>query len=677
MRKIRLLCSVLAAFLLCLSLGEPVSASQATSYTYSLDEDYYFVRTQDAYLPDKTLTDLGLSGPEDIFIDKDNVMYIADSGNHRVLLYDIDTAQICGELTHEEFSAPKGLFVTDSGDIYVADSKAKAVFVFYKDLSLKKVYYKPDSPAFADTPYEPCKVAVDNRRNIYIIGEGVSNGIIQISDSGDFLGFFAVNKTKLTWYQKMQSIFFTKEQLANLLDRNPPTFSNLCIDERGIVHSTTMGSRFDGMKKHRTDGGNIYASGMVWGLDNYTDICVNSEGVVFACSKDGHIVVYTPSGECIFLFGASYFGKDVAGLYTALSTIALDRDGNLWSADSYKGYIQSFSPTEYSGMVYASLDLFEQGRYDDALASWTEVLKLNQMSLLAHDGIGKAYLYNRDYTKAMEHFRVSANRTSYSDAFWETRNIWLQKYLQYFVIGFFLLFLLVKLERKIDKKQRVKGAFRQCKERLRMVPVLGEIMYACRIPFHPIERYYDIRVKKNGDARAATVLYVLFFGVYMLYSTGKGYIYQMVKVENMDINAIVMGFFVITGLFVLCNWLVSSINDGEGDFKKIYITVTYGCVPCMLSLLAITGMSYILTYNETFLLDLLMIVGVVWSLILIFIGLQTIHNYSGKETVRSIFLTIVFMAIIAVVVLVIMIMWDQVWQFITSVGRELVRNVLS
>jgi hypothetical protein len=327
-------------------------------------------------------------------------------------------------------------------------------------------------------------------------------------------------------------------------------------------------------------------------------------------------------------------------------------------------------------MVYNSLDLFEQGRYDDALKSWTDVLRLNQMSLLAHDGIGKAYLYNREYENAMEHFKVSANRVSYSDAFWEVRNTWLQHYLSYVMLGILGLFILSKIVSAIDKKHKIKQAKAVLKAKLSSLPVIGEIMYACRIPFHPFDRYYDIRVEKNGDAVTASILYVAFFGAYMLFTVGKGYIYQVTKVENMDINAIVLGFFAISGLFVLCNWLVSSINDGEGTLKKVYILVAYGSVPAGLSLLAVTGLSYVMTLNETFILSLILFVGIAWSLILIFIGLQVIHDYSGKETVRSILITFLFMLIIAVVLLVVIIMWDQVWKFIESVWKELIRNVI-
>ena len=68
----------------------PVAASQATSYSYTLDDEGELVRTQDAYLPDRTITNLGLSDPEDMIIDDENNAYIVDTGNARVLVYNLD-----------------------------------------------------------------------------------------------------------------------------------------------------------------------------------------------------------------------------------------------------------------------------------------------------------------------------------------------------------------------------------------------------------------------------------------------------------------------------------------------------------------------------------------------------------------------------------------------------------
>ena len=93
------------------------------------------------------------------------------------------------------------------------------------------------------------------------------------------------------------------------------------------------------------------------------------------------------------------------------------------------------------------------------------------------------------------------------------------------------------------------------------------------------------------------------------------------------------------------------------------------------ALLTVTLISHALTYNEAFLLTLVMIAGVAWSAAVIFIALQTIHQYSFKETVFSLVLTLMFMLIIAIVCIILSMMWNSLSSFVTSVGKELVYNV--
>ena len=93
------------------------------------------------------------------------------------------------------------------------------------------------------------------------------------------------------------------------------------------------------------------------------------------------------------------------------------------------------------------------------------------------------------------------------------------------------------------------------------------------------------------------------------------------------------------------------------------------------AMLATIGLSYVLTYNESFILTVIMIVGVGWSIAVIFEGLATVHDYDFSHTVLSLIITFVFMLIAAIVVLVVIIMWEQLYNFITTVGKEIYRNV--
>ena len=661
----------------------PVGASQATSYTYTLDDQDEMVRTQDAYLPDKTITDLGLSEPSDMVIDENNIAYIVDTGNQRIVVYDLNTEKVVkemkkGTINSDEFTGfetPKGIFRTNEGELYIADSGAKTVFRFTKDFEFVRRYDKPTAPIFADTNYEPSKVAVDSGNNLYIVSEGVYAGIIQLANTGEFLGYFTSNKSILTPQQMFLKLIYTKEQQkkSEILNTLPSTFSNVYVDRQGTAYSTCMGKGNDLLKKHSTNGTNMF--GDVKTPSALTDVTTDENGIIYACDSHGYVWVYTSQGEVIFEFGEQAEDTDISGLYSSLMTIAVDNKGNIWTADSEKGILQSFNPTEYATTIYRALDEYENGDYDDALTDWNYVLRLNQMSVLAHNGVAKAYYNDEEYDKAMEHFEIAGNRDGYSNAFWEVRNKAIQKGLGTFPIIVIVLIILKVVISFVDRDKKIRKAKRALGKKLKNTPVIGEIGYAFKCAKHPIDRYYDIRVHKNGSMIAATIIYIVFFGVYMLYQTQKGFIYQYTKVEDMDMGAVVVGFFAILILFIVCNFLVTSITDGDGTLKQVYMIPAYGVMPAMISMLVTIGMSYVLTYNESFILTTIMAIGVCWSIATIFEGLATVHDYDFKHTVLSLIITVVFMLIAAIVVLVVIIMWEQLKDFLLTVGKEIIRNV--
>ena len=428
------------------------------------------------------------------------------------------------------------------------------------------------------------------------------------------------------------------------------------------------------MKKHSTNGTNMFNNPIITS-DALTDVTVDDNGIIYTCDTKGYIWIYTMSGEMIFNFGEEAGEKDVSGLFSSLTTIAIDKEGNIWGADSEKGFLQSFTPTEYATTIYRALNEYENGDYEEALEDWSYVLRLNQMSVLAHNGVAKAYYNYEEYDQAMEHFEIAGNREGYSDAFWEVRNKSLQKNLSTALIIIILLIVLKIVIGIIDKEKVIKRKRRELGQKLKKLPVIGEIGYAFRCARHPIDRYYDIRVGKNGSPLTALIIYIVFFGVYMLYQTSKGFIYQYTDVEDMDMGAVVVGFFAILILFIICNYLVTSITDGDGTLKQVFMIPAYGLMPAMFSMLITIGMSYVLTYNESFILTVIMIIGVAWTVAVIFSGLSTVHDYDFKKMVLSLIITVVFMLIAAIVVLVVIIMWEKLYDFLLTVGKEIIRNV--
>lgn len=673
----KILTVIIVSFVLCFTSIVTIAASPATSRTRTLNANFDIVWTQDAFLPRRTVTNLNLRSPQDAVFNEQDHVFIADRDNARIVVYDTVYDKVLQIITHPSMRAPSGIALSDEGDIYVADPIAEIVLRFSKDGNLIETFTRPTSLAFGDTTFKPHKISVDNRRNMYIISEGVYNGVIQLSNAGEFLGYFTSNRVRLTVAQILQDIFFTQAQRDLLARRVPTTFTNVFIDNRGAVYTTTMGTYIHAVKKHNTAGENLFDNQFVFGPNDLIDVVTDDRGIVYAVSKSGLIYVYSSDGYFIFTFGSSYANQDIAGLFSSISAVEVDSQGQLWVLDGEKSFLQSFRPTEYATQIFSAIDYFNQGRFEEASTLWRSVLRLNQMSSLAHNGMGMSYMFTEQYEDAMFHFSIAGNRYQYSQAFWEVRNQWLQSNLANILLGLIVFFMVMAITKKWRHKTQWLRIVKDTVKSIANIKIISDVLFVFAFIRHPIDSFYDLKIGKRGSVTGALIIYSVFFMIYIWYLLGKGFIFQAITIEDVDMQSVVLGFFSIIFLTVLCNYLVSSINDGDGSFKQILKLGAYSLAPIMVLYLGVIGLSYVLTFNEIFIVQIMEQGAIVWTGLNLYLGVQEVHDYTFKEALRSIALTIVFMLVIALILLIIIIMGEQVFMFFEAIIREVIRNVVS
>lgn len=668
------LTAIILSILMITSMPREVSSSSATTYTMTFDRKGNFVVTQDAYLPDQTIMNLGLSKPKDLFVGHDDTIYIADTGNRRILIYDPKTGVAIGEITHDDFSSPQGVFITEDNELYVADSGASKVFRFTIDGTLIETFEKPESVSLEGKSFNPKKVAVDFQDNVYIVAEGVFDGIIQLSSNGEFQGFFAINDVVLTPLQRFQNAIFSETQLDQLANRNPVSFSNVFVDNNGQKYSTSIGSGISNVKKHNTNGSSSIDTN--YGIDlSLVDVYTDSNGIIYTASSHGFINIFTFDGHFIFRFGAMEDGEDVTGLYSDLVSIAVDSTGRIWTLDTDKAFLQSYSQTDYSTEIYKALQFYRDGEYEDAVESWEEVLKLNQLSVLAHNEIGRNLFSQGEYAKSLEHFRLAGSRRNYSLAYWEVRNVQIQQNLPITLVGFIIGLLVYGMIRLTNHKYEYLAAPKAAIARILDKKPLNDFVFAFSFYKHPLDSFYYLKKRQRGSYLGATVYLLVFFVIYLNYTINKGFIFQFVDATDIDLSAIVLGFFSVFTLFIFSNYLVTSINDGEGTLGEIYKGIMYSLSPLMISYLIVTYLSHYITYNEIIVLQLITFAGQLGTAILIFLAVQELHNYTIRDTIKSFLMTLLFMIIAGILFAFVQIMGDQLVNFVIALLKEVLRNV--
>ena len=162
----------------------------------------------------------------------------------------------------------------------------------------------------------------------------------------------------------------------------------------------------------------------------------------------------------------------------------------------------------------------------------------------------------------------------------------------------------------------------------------------------------------------------MFIAEYIINKYLCGFLQKTVREGRFDIGSDIGKIVLVIAAVTLCSYLVCTINDGEGTIKKIYTYITYSLVPYIILTPVIFLLSHIVTHNEQFLITLVAIVMYAWMVVLLIIGIKEVNNYSAKETVKIIFLTLFTILILALLIFIIYVLWAQVFEFISALVGE-------
>ena len=226
-RFVRIFC-VLAALLMVLPYG--VMAISYQTYTYSIDGTQ--LSSPHAYTPniqiDSTYMNLPetLNTPDDLVVDSQGNVYIADSGNSCIYALDSNfkfrfkiSTFLNSNGINDSLAGCKGCFVTDKY-IYVADTNKNRIVIF--DLKGQYVRHleEPESDIFEDNAiYKPIALAVDASERIYVVSSTTYQGIISLDANGQFLSFVGAQQVTYSVWDIFWRQFQTAKQRALSVNR--------------------------------------------------------------------------------------------------------------------------------------------------------------------------------------------------------------------------------------------------------------------------------------------------------------------------------------------------------------------------------------------------------------------------------------------------------------------------
>ena len=188
---------------------------------------------------------------------------------------------------------------------------------------------------------------------------------------------------------------------------------------------------------------------------------------------------------------------------------------------------------------------------------------------------------------------------------------------------------------------------------------------------HPAEGFEDMRWKKAGSLKIAFAIVLLLFLAQIADGRLYGFQFGISYDKTFNIIPYIVKSIVLFGAWVVGNWAVCTLLDGEGTMKNICIYSAYALIPYIAQIFINVLLSHILIQDEAVFMQAIRIIGVGWSVILLFSAIKSVHQYSFGKTVFAIILTIVAMLIMLFLLVLFMSLIQQVYIFISTIYTEI------
>lgn len=653
----------------------------AETYTYSIDGTQLY--SPDAYIANSQFdaVDMGIEGGlsdslGDLFVDEKENVYIVDSGNSSVVVMDkffkfkfSINSFINSNGIEDSLSGCRGCFVTKEY-IYVADTNNNRIVIFDLEGNYVRDLEEPNSDIFEDDAfYQPIALAVDATGRIYVVSGSTYQGIMSLNSDGEFEAFVGAQAASYSAFQIFWRQFQTAAQRARSEKIISSEYNNITIDSKGFIYVTTstideanqMASiqdktaTYSPVKKIGAGGDDVLGRNGFFGPGGEVQVNSNSlKSEITGASvivdvalgpagswsiidqKRSKIYTYDQYGQLLFIFGdkGSMLGnvqKMAAITYKGNDMLVLDTEAK---------NITLYTRTDYGDTIITALQNEIDRNYDAAVEDYRNILQRNSNFDAAYIGIGKAFYRQGKYSEAMEMFKVAYETTNYSNAFNMQRQQWANKYFIFIpIVVVVILFLITKFfgyAGKVNKSVTTSKGKRTFKQ---------EAMYAFYLIFHPFDGFWDLKHERRGSVRAGIMYIALALLAICYNAVGKAYIFNP-KSGSVNIFSTCLSLIVPIVLWVVSNWCLTTLFEGEGSIRDIFVSTSYSLVPLILLMIPATALTNVLTANQSSIYNMLISIGWIWVFMLLFFGTMVTHDYPLMKNLLTMIGSVVGMAFI-------------------------------
>jgi hypothetical protein len=199
---------------------------------------------------------------------------------------------------------------------------------------------------------------------------------------------------------------------------------------------------------------------------------------------------------------------------------------------------------------------------------------------------------------------------------------------------------------------------------------LGSLKFSLYTMRRPLDGFWDLVHEKRGSLAAANTIVVAFVLMQIVYLTQSSFWFIPINMEMFSSLYVVLNITLPLFLFSLANWCLTTLFDGKGRIKDIYMGYAYAMVPQLLIRVILVPMTHILTFDELMIPLLLFQIGELWFYLLILCAMKQIHDYSFGKAVLTTLITLFAMGVMVFIFLMFFAVVSDGIAYFYSLGQE-------
>jgi hypothetical protein len=212
--------------------------------------------------------------------------------------------------------------------------------------------------------------------------------------------------------------------------------------------------------------------------------------------------------------------------------------------------------------------------------------------------------------------------------------------------------------------------------RFDFVQVGKTLKYALYVSTHPFDGFWDLTHEKRGSLAAANVIVAAAVLVEILRLTLTNFQFITVNMEYFSALTVALRVLLPLLLWTVSNWGLTTLMDGKGRLRDIYLATSYALTPYVIINAAMIVVSQLITFEEGAVYYFMVSFSVLWSALLILAGMMMIHDYTAAKTVLSSLFAIVGMGVMVFIFVMFFSLISDAAAYFVSLYKEILFRVI-